>query len=187
MTAPVRVMSGQPASIHDTFPRTNGEMAVKNAVNPALAGPPKAEARGSNPFGCANFQQLSGKDEAGESPPSELCPGNSRAAAFHLKVGEPSGPHGCMEWTGGRNSWGYGLFKVRTERGRVNRLAHRVAYAMAKGDPGKLFVRHACDNPLCCNPAHLSLGTQRDNEHDKGRSIEERLSIINISAQESAQ
>lgn len=36
-----------------------------------------------------------------------------------------------------------------------------------------MVVRHKCDNPSCCNPEHLEIGTQRDNVHDcikKGRN-----------------
>lgn len=37
----------------------------------------------------------------------------------------------------------------------------------------KLFVCHACDNPICCNPHHLFLGTDAENKEDmraKGRA-----------------
>ncbi len=44
--------------------------------------------------------------------------------------------------------------------------AHRVAYAFAVGDPGDLHVLHRCDNPPCCNPAHLFVGTYADNNRD---------------------
>jgi hypothetical protein len=52
--------------------------------------------------------------------------------------------------------------------------AHRVAYMLVKGPipPGKLIM-HSCDNPPCCNPDHLSVGTIADNAHDmksKGRA-----------------
>ncbi|MFB9187253.1 HNH endonuclease signature motif containing protein [Dactylosporangium sucinum] len=44
-------------------------------------------------------------------------------------------------------------------------LAHRVAWEVANGQPipDGLQVLHSCDNPPCCNPAHLSIGTQAEN------------------------
>lgn len=49
---------------------------------------------------------------------------------------------------------------------------HRIAYWLANGGAlslrkdGDLLVRHSCDNTLCCNPAHLELGTHLDNMRD---------------------
>ena len=83
------------------------------------------------------------------------------------------GPDECWEWTAERNHRGYGRVKLN----KVRYSAHRIAYKLAKGDPGNLFVCHSCDNPKCCNPNHLWLGTQADNVHDcvkKGRLVDNR-------------
>ena len=59
-------------------------------------------------------------------------------------------------------------------------LAHRAAWEVANGPipDGEgwhgTVVLHTCDNRLCCNPAHLRLGTQADNVRDmdaKGRRV----------------
>lgn len=80
------------------------------------------------------------------------------------------GPDECWPWTGGRQSGGYGSMRLR----RKNVRAHRIAFQSATGiDPGALMVMHTCDNPPCCNPSHLKLGTVLDNNRDskaKGRN-----------------
>ena len=70
----------------------------------------------------------------------------------------------CIEWTGCRDKFGYGMRRVN---GKVRRL-HLIAYEEANGPiPNGLVVRHKCDNPSCYNPDHLELGTRADNVKDR--------------------
>lgn len=90
------------------------------------------------------------------------------------------GPDDCWNWTGPTKR-GYGHAAVNRHRQVPGRTriksvrANRVAYELHHGvelDP-KQLVCHSCDNPSCCNPAHLWLGTNADNIHDmlaKGRA-----------------
>ena len=93
---------------------------------------------------------------------------------FWSKV-DQRGPDECWPWTASTNG-GYGAFGAKLfgeKKMRVHR-AHRVAFFLATGvAPDDLVVCHSCDNPPCCNPAHLWLGTQADNNRDmsiKGRN-----------------
>lgn len=87
---------------------------------------------------------------------------NNPSAFWDRVIPEPN--TGCWLWLGGSVRAGYGHFPLR---GRMV-LAHRFAWAEAHGPvPPGLFVCHRCDNPPCCNPAHLFLGTARDNMRDK--------------------
>lgn len=72
------------------------------------------------------------------------------------------GANECWPWAGARNKKGYGLFRLRPSENR--RLAHRVAWALERGEISDgQCVLHKCDNPPCCNPAHHFLGTRADN------------------------
>jgi hypothetical protein len=81
--------------------------------------------------------------------------------AEKVDISPGQGPNGdCHEWQGHRIKWGYGSFKVGTSV----KKAHRVAYEIANGPvPDGMMVKHSCDNPPCCNPVHLSIGTHIGN------------------------
>jgi hypothetical protein len=75
-----------------------------------------------------------------------------------------SGADGCWDWQGSKSPKGYGSF--RGEGGKTT-TAHRYSYQFYKGEiPEGLIVMHTCDNPSCCNPAHLELGTCAANSAD---------------------
>jgi hypothetical protein len=90
-------------------------------------------------------------------------------------------PDCCWPWTGAMTSRGYkhgkgyGHIGYKEEGSFKNITGHRVAWELAhnKFIPEGLWCLHTCDNPPCCNPQHLWLGSQRDNIEDmrlKGRA-----------------
>lgn len=77
----------------------------------------------------------------------------------------------CWEWQGARTRDGYGVVSVF---GNAER-SHRVAYILEYGRiPNGRIICHSCDNPSCVRPAHLFVGTDKDNSDDKklkGRGV----------------
>lgn|SRR5690606_278905 len=75
-------------------------------------------------------------------------------------------PNGCWEWQGYRGPLGYGQIGLG-QRVEGITSTHRAAWMVTHGDiPEGMVVRHKCDNPPCCNPEHLELGTDQDNVND---------------------
>lgn len=101
------------------------------------------------------------------------------ASRFWPKVSR-GGENDCWEWlrsclpvTQGHYGYhgGYGRFGFvdpKTGKWRVEN-AHRIAFVIKGGCdiPAGMVVMHICDNPKCCNPKHLRLGTYSENSQDR--------------------
>ena len=69
----------------------------------------------------------------------------------------------CLMWNGCRMTNGYPILHHKGKR----HLVHRVVMEVINGEnPDGFYVLHSCDNPGCCNPEHLSIGTPKDNVAD---------------------
>ena len=106
--------------------------------------------------------------------PYRFCSNACRGAALKAPIANRfwskvsvRGADECWPWMTALNEHGYGVFNVD---GRIER-AQRVAYYLTYGYWPENGL-HRCDNPPCCNPAHVFDGTKADNMTDmvaKGR------------------
>ena len=100
-----------------------------------------------------------------EVPQGEADKAPTSDARFWSKVDRSAGPDACWQWTAYRTELGYGRFAAGWTS-----YAHREAARLAFGDfDPSLEVCHTCDNPSCCNPTHLFLGTHKENFQDASR------------------
>ena len=80
------------------------------------------------------------------------------------------GKTGCWNWKRATRKDGYGITWYNGSTDYI----HRVSYRVFKGDfDSNFIIRHKCDNPSCCNPDHLLIGSDQDNSTDmvnRGRS-----------------
>jgi hypothetical protein len=82
---------------------------------------------------------------------------------FMSKVDSSGGEDACWIWTGTKDRYGYGRFRLRDKKEK----AHRVSYELFKRKvPKGQLVRHKCNNPACVNPSHLRSGTHGKNIQD---------------------
>lgn len=126
---------------------------------------------------CGNTIPLRPWEKTRERERTRFCSVQCAAKARSLtpeqvfrKHVRPDPVTGCWLWTAYRDPKGYGR---AASTGREV-LAHRVAWTLYRGPiPAGQHVLHKCDNPPCCNPDHLFVGTNLDNVADriaKGRS-----------------
>lgn len=82
---------------------------------------------------------------------------------FWSRVDKTAGPADCWPWIGFRDKYGYGQVSYQAKMVST----HRLAWLLSHGDiPTEAVVMHTCDNPPCCNPAHLQIGSVQDNRDD---------------------
>jgi transposase-like protein len=91
------------------------------------------------------------------------------AERFWEKVLKGS-PQTCWLWQGGKTGRGYGVMRVPEQKRNVG--AHVISWYLFHGTwpPEGMDVLHNCpggDQPGCCNPTHLWVGTHQDNMLDK--------------------
>lgn len=127
------------------------------------------------PMGCSRIhtgpdQERKGASSMADSLPKKILPllegryGELTMMRFWSKV-DMRGPSECWEWQASLTTSGYGRFKIASYE---TAIASRVALiGTKKEEPFGMLVLHTCDNPCCCNPAHLYFGTQQDNMNDK--------------------
>lgn len=84
---------------------------------------------------------------------------------FLDRVDRRGGADACWPWTGARHvKDGRGRFSVNNGTQYASRYMWKLVHGELADDIG---VLHKCDNPPCCNPQHLFLGTQQDNATDR--------------------
>ena len=98
---------------------------------------------------------------------------------FWKQVDRSGGPDTCWPWTGRTDRDGYGVFGKKGS-------AHRTACELAHGAPfPRAEAAHSCDNPPCCNGAHLSWKTHAQNvaeQFERGNHYNVRRRFVDYRA-----
>lgn len=93
---------------------------------------------------------------------------------FWSHVDKSAGPGACWPWKDAASfKRGYGMFRLGWKKPIVQASRHSYEITHGVTLETEAFVMHTCDNPPCCNPAHLKLGDALANHRDmvaKGRA-----------------
>ena len=85
----------------------------------------------------------------------------------------------CWAWKASSRNKGYGAFCYPKGGDIIQGRAHRFSWELHFGEiPDGMCILHSCDNPPCCNPAHLSIGTRDENNkqaQEKIKELEQKL------------
>lgn len=106
---------------------------------------------------------------------ASICSDETLEVRFLAKVKKGDNEDSCWLWQASTQAFGYGC--IGTSKGLSG--AHRVSYRLYKGEiPDGICVLHKCDNPKCCNPKHLFLGTKRENAIDRNRKGRGKFPVL---------
>ena len=97
-----------------------------------------------------------------------------RTDLFWRRVKKTRDSSACWPCLNGRSASGYGTVWWHGKTVYAHRLAYELYHDCTV--PPHLVVRHHCDNPLCCRPSHLEIGTRFDNSRDMVRRARNVLS-----------
>lgn len=147
-------------------PEPKGNRSAPHFYRGSIEHLKKATTKNNEPLVMRNPQTATEK-KRGPAAGHGLTVAPIHNATFWARV-QFRGKDECWPWVGAA----YGPFSGSVTIENKVQLAHRVAYALTVGPiPAGMCVCHRCDNPICVNPAHLFLATQKENMWDMSRKL----------------